>query len=670
MESNGEVESRSRRTIRKSDKFEALKAAASKADEADADDIEFVAVNDATLDEDAELERKMWEEDSGADDDDEELDEDATMPIEELMKKYGYGGVKSEASEEEEASAEDEADNKLTSSPKIVEIDPEHTPSREGTEEESRDSKWYPGRRDGPREDNSDHCSTRTPGMRQGRLGSSPRRCPHLSHAELGGRVQEVSPRFKILSYYGTQRERKEKRRGWNSENSFNVCITSYQLVLADQHIFRRKPWVYLILDEAHHIKNFRSQRWQTLLGFNSQRRLLLTGTPLQNNLMDLWSLMYFLMPNGLTSEGTGFANMKDFQDWFSNPLDKAVERGEAEMDAETRGMVSKLHTLLRPYLLRRLKSEVEKELPRKYEHVIHCRLSKRQRFLYNDFMSRAKTRESLASGNYLSIINCLMQLRKVCNHPDLFEVRPIVTSFAMDKGVAAEFEIKDLLVRRELLREEEDERVSLDLGLTQREHLSQVSTRSLKKLDAHDQLIQTRGRGAAEEPREVDASTIVSFQKTIDQRRRCEQARKWKHIADVSHKRCRNHQPFFGSDGLDLISRFGNRSHLLPLDIAEKDRRGALNRCDTACRAVLSYQQREEQYADVIDRFAFVTPPAVALDVARLALGANRSQELQQLDDGILHRSAVKLQIAFPDAFLLQYDCGKLQELDVLMRR
>ena len=100
-------------------------------------------------------------------------------------------------------------------------------------------------------------------------------------------------PGFKILTYYGNQKERKEKRKGWNTANSFHVCVTSYQIVLVDQHIFRRKPWHYMILDEAHHIKNFRSQRWQTLLGFNAKRRLLLTGTPLQNNLMELWSLLY-----------------------------------------------------------------------------------------------------------------------------------------------------------------------------------------------------------------------------------------------------------------------------------------------------------------------------------------------------------------------------------------
>ena len=129
-------------------------------------------------------------------------------------------------------------------------------------------------------------------------------------------------PGMKVLTYYGNQKERKEKRIGWATQHHFQVCITSYQIVLADQHIFRRKNWVYMILDEAHNIKNFRSQRWQTLLGFKAQRRLLLTGTPLQNNLMELWSLLYFLMPGGIGADQTsvvGFANHKEFTEWFSS---------------------------------------------------------------------------------------------------------------------------------------------------------------------------------------------------------------------------------------------------------------------------------------------------------------------------------------------------------------
>ncbi|RLV64423.1 hypothetical protein DV515_00017508, partial [Chloebia gouldiae] len=232
-------------------------------------------------------------------------------------------------------------------------------------------------------------------------------------------------PSFKILTYYGAQKERRLKRQGWTKPNAFHVCITSYKLVLQDHQAFRRKNWKYLILDEAQNIKNFKSQRWQSLLNFNSQRRLLLTGTPLQNSLMELWSLMHFLMPSV-------FQSHREFREWFHNPLTGMIE-GSQEYNES---LVKRLHKVLRPFLLRRLKVDVEKQMPKKYEHVLRCRLSKRQRFLYDDFMGQARvtddimgqasTRATLASGHFMSVINVLMQLRKVCNHPDLFEPRPV----------------------------------------------------------------------------------------------------------------------------------------------------------------------------------------------------------------------------------------------------
>ncbi|XP_074029357.1 domino helicase isoform X2 [Leptinotarsa decemlineata] len=229
-------------------------------------------------------------------------------------------------------------------------------------------------------------------------------------------------PAFKILTYYGSQKERKLKRTGWTKPNAFHICITSYKLVIQDHQSFRRKKWKYLILDEAQNIKNFKSQRWQLLLNFQTQQRLLLTGTPLQNNLMELWSLMHFLMPNV-------FQSHREFKEWFSNPVTGMIE-GNSEYNES---IIKRLHKVLRPFLLRRLKSEVEKQMPKKYEHVVVCRLSKRQRFLYDDYMSRANTRETLATGNLLSVINVLMQLRKVCNHPNLFEVRPTISPFQCD---------------------------------------------------------------------------------------------------------------------------------------------------------------------------------------------------------------------------------------------
>ena len=130
-------------------------------------------------------------------------------------------------------------------------------------------------------------------------------------------------PAFKILTYFGSQRERKLKRSGWSKSNAFHICITSYKLVIQDHYAFRRKKWYYMVLDEAQNIKNFRSQRWQLLLKFNTKRRLLLTGTPLQNDVMELWSLMHFLMPQI-------FASHEDFKEWFYNPFAQSINSNVA----------------------------------------------------------------------------------------------------------------------------------------------------------------------------------------------------------------------------------------------------------------------------------------------------------------------------------------------------
>ena len=193
-----------------------------------------------------------------------------------------------------------------------------------------------------------------------------------------------------------------------------------------------------MILDEAQNIKNFQSKRWQTLLHFNTKRRLLLTGTPLQNSLMELWSLMHFLMPSIFRSRGefkyvcvaasvqkVGWTEPEywdiqwkpsvpyshNLRYWFSNPLTDMVE-GKS---AVNRRLVSRLHGVIRPFILRRLKSEVAKQLPSKFEHVHYCGLSRRQRFLYEEFMARSSTRATLSGGSVIGMMGVLMQLRKVC---------------------------------------------------------------------------------------------------------------------------------------------------------------------------------------------------------------------------------------------------------------
>ncbi|GAB7351766.1 hypothetical protein MBLNU459_g2342t2 [Dothideomycetes sp. NU459] len=274
-------------------------------------------------------------------------------------------------------------------------------------------------------------------------------------------------PGFKVLSYYGTVEERAQKRKGWANPDNWNVVITSYQLILKDLSAIRVPEWHYMILDEAHNIKNFNSQRYQAMIRLKTHARLLLTGTPLQNSIIELWSLLTFLTAG---QDGQGMGNLEEFTEWFRRPVDEIFVDGKSRLGNEAQEIVNKLHHSLRPYLLRRLKSTVEKQLPGKYEHTVICRLSKRQRQLYDTFMGLSDTKAKLISGNMISVSQALMSLRKVCNHPDLFEERPIVTSFAMPKpyskmpqSVVAGYEIKDLLIRRRLLAQDPSDKLDLD---------------------------------------------------------------------------------------------------------------------------------------------------------------------------------------------------------------
>lgn len=469
-------------------------------------------------------------------------------------------------------------------------------------------------------------------------------------------------PGFRILSYHGTTKRRKELRQGWANKYHFNVCITSYALASRDAHIFKRKMWYYMVLDEAHMIKNFKSQRWNILLMFRSFRRLLLTGTPLQNNLTELWALLQFLM------SGTDFANLKEFGEWFSNPLERAIETGTV-LDDENLQRVSKLHTVLRPYLLRRLKRDVEKELPSKYEHLVLCPLSKRQRFLYDEFMSRAQTRDALQSGVYQKIANILMQLRKVCNHPDLFEVRPVVTSFAMPRSAVADYEIKELLVRRRLLHEHEEGKVNFDLfgfHFIAQQDTPLISALETRRLDATGLLLSAAKNVG--EPPPKDTRTVQGYLAYRAHYLQAQSATRRTHMGYVNALRC-SRIPIYSHEMLNIVRRCPRS--ILPLSYLDL-KTSYLDTVTTSNAMVMSYEQRAQELVGVIARFAFVPPPVVAMDIPRFALAgcqdalASCSSEF----DRILHLTSAKLRIAFPDPSLLQYDCGKLQELSRLLRQ
>ncbi|RLV93354.1 Helicase SWR1 [Spathaspora sp. JA1] len=491
---------------------------------------------------------------------------------------------------------------------------------------------------------------------------------------------KKFAPGFKVLTYYGSPQQRAQKRKGWNKPDAFHVCITSYQLVVQDQQSFKRRRWRYMILDEAHNIKNFRSTRWRALLNFNTENRLLLTGTPLQNNLMELWSLLYFLMPSSKVNQAMpeGFANLEDFQQWFGRPVDKIMEQTTlatggntadlidenntvSKLDEETRNTVARLHQVLRPYLLRRLKKDVEKQMPGKYEHIVYCRLSKRQRFLYDDFMSRAKTKETLASGNFLSIINCLMQLRKVCNHPDLFEVRPIVTSFVMPRSVSSYYQPMEQLVNKQL-NKSNPESINfsvLNLDITSKDSLNYFVCQSSDTLQSSTglqeqitklSLLQEDGMDVDT----VDVSDYLKYYQHLKAQSQREVQEKLKQVLYLNSLRC-GRKPLYGKSLLDFLTLKPDTDSLDP-------------------RFVLTIPQRVEHMSDTIEKFSIITPTVIALDMKDqiIPISTQRKvmhQVFKRKITNPFHKSQVKLSIAFPDKSLLQYDCGKLQKLASLLQ-
>lgn len=485
------------------------------------------------------------------------------------------------------------------------------------------------------------------------------------------------APGFKILTYYGDAKQREQKRKGWNKQDTWHVCITSYQLVIHDQQVFRRKRWEYMILDEAHNIKNFRSQRWQTLLNFVANHRLLLTGTPLQNNLVELWSLLYFLMPQGISSSmPAGFANLKEFQEWFANPVDKIIQSGAHIADDESRNTVAKLHGVLRPYLLRRLKQDVEKQMPAKYEHVVYCRLSKRQRYLYDDFMSRAQTRETLASGNFMSIINCLMQLRKVCNHPDLFETRPIVTSFAMPRSAITDYTKTEDVIRSRLLKNHPLKYVSLEtvnLRFTHHEGMSRQSTDRILHLSASPSIARACDEleEAVKDVVPADFATLEGHTRFMEYDKKLSRLDRLQHIGYLSDLRCKR-SPLYGSDIPRICERFQRPG---TKQIPPRPPRTADNYLESSniiANMIMDVQRRYNATQSIIDKFAVITPATVALDLPNLMFSSLDPSEIRVAKttySDISFPVRTRLSIAFPDKRLLQYDCGKLQRMGVLLR-
>lgn len=203
-------------------------------------------------------------------------------------------------------------------------------------------------------------------------------------------------------------------------QNNWQVLLTTYEYIIKDRPVLSRVKWMHMIVDEGHRMKNANSKLSNTLTQYYSTRyRLILTGTPLQNNLPELWALLNFVLP-------TIFKSVKSFDEWFNTPFANTGGQDKMELTEEEQLLViRRLHKVLRPFLLRRLKKDVEKDLPDKQERVIKCRFSALQAKIYKQLVTYNKISVSDGKGGKTGIrglSNMLMQLRKLCNHPFVFE--------------------------------------------------------------------------------------------------------------------------------------------------------------------------------------------------------------------------------------------------------
>uniref|UniRef100_A0A0N5ALU6 SNF2-family ATP dependent chromatin remodeling factor snf21 n=1 Tax=Syphacia muris TaxID=451379 RepID=A0A0N5ALU6_9BILA len=225
--------------------------------------------------------------------------------------------------------------------------------------------------------------------------------------------LDKWAPHVVKIVYKGT----KDARRKMDVQirkNAFNVLLTTYDYVLKEKAVLGKIRWKYMIIDEGHRMKNHNCKLTLVLNGyFTAQHRLLLTGTPLQNKLPELWALLNFLLPSIFSSCGT-------FEQWFNAPFATTGEKVELSQE-ETMLIIRRLHKVLRPFLLRRLKKEVESQLPEKTEYVLKCDMSALQRILYQH-MQKGLLIDSKSTGGTKALMNTVVHLRKLCNHPFLFE--------------------------------------------------------------------------------------------------------------------------------------------------------------------------------------------------------------------------------------------------------
>lgn len=212
------------------------------------------------------------------------------------------------------------------------------------------------------------------------------------------------APEMNIITYLGDVQSREIIRQyEWCFANTnrlkFNAILTTYEILLKDKAFLGCVSWAALLVDEAHRLKNDDSLLYKALYEFETNHRLLITGTPLQNSLKELWALLHFIMPQK-------FTNWEDFEAIHEN----AAEKGYA-----------KLHKQLEPYILRRVKKDVEKSLPAKVEQILRVEMTSVQKQYYKWILTKNfNALRKGSKGSMSTFLNIVIELKKCCNHSAL----------------------------------------------------------------------------------------------------------------------------------------------------------------------------------------------------------------------------------------------------------
>ncbi|SGZ41566.1 related to TATA-binding protein-associated factor MOT1 [Hanseniaspora guilliermondii] len=239
--------------------------------------------------------------------------------------------------------------------------------------------------------------------------------CPPSLTGHWEQEIKQYCSGLSVLVYAGPPSTRSQHA---DEFNNFSVVVTSYDVVRQDIDVLKKYDYNYCVLDEGHIIKNPHSKLAIAVKELRSNHRLLLTGTPIQNNVVELWSLFDFLMPGFLGTD-------KTFQERFSKPILQS-RNPKASLKDQERGILAleALHKQTLPFMLRRLKDDVLSDLPPKIIQDYYCELSPMQKQLYNDFVKKEKKNVEIEDiGNEepkQHIFQALQYMRKLCNHPKL----------------------------------------------------------------------------------------------------------------------------------------------------------------------------------------------------------------------------------------------------------